>query len=247
MAVRTRRLKPEIYVLVLVPQLIELDQLLAAMGASGFAGRAVEVGRLQATLIEDLGLLLSVGGHGKTELALRGQHLLEQFGEVSALVCAGAAGSLQPDVRSGDVVVGTCSIEHDYKLRFRKAEPPNVPADERIVAELRASAAARGPGFRVNFGPIASGDEDIVDVVRALDLHRETGALCVAWEGAGAARLARFNGIPFVEIRAITDSADGSAARDFRGNLPTVMPNLAEVIAGWAVARLRRTARAGVR
>lgn len=84
-------------------------------------------------------------------------------------------------------------------------------------------------------GPIASGDEDVTDIARARDLYAQTGALCVAWEGAGAARAAKFSERTFLELRVITDSADESAASDFRSSLEAVVPNLANVICAWAL------------
>jgi len=65
-----------------------------------------------------------------------------------------------------------------------------------------------------------------------------TGALAVAWEGAGGARACHFSGIPFLEIRGITDSADSDAASDFGANLEGAMRNVAalfetELLIGW--------------
>jgi hypothetical protein len=37
--------------------------------------------------------------------------------------------------------------------------------------------------FRVHFGAIASGDEDIIDADRRVEVLVATRALCVAWEG----------------------------------------------------------------
>lgn len=64
-------------------------------------------------------------------------------------------------------------------------------------------------------------------------LHRLTGALAVAWEGAGGARACHFSGIPFVEIRGITDRADSDAASDFEANLGSAMGNVARLITPW--------------
>jgi nucleoside phosphorylase len=69
-------------------------------------------------------------------------------------------------------------------------------------------------------------------------LHAETGALCVAWEGAGAARAAAFSGRRFVELRVITDAADAAAAADFHASLEQVIPHLSEVLVAW-VAPMR--------
>ena len=83
------------------------------------------------------------------------------------------------------------------------------------------------------FECIASGDEDIVDSVRAKELRERTGAACVAWEGSGGARAAAFNNIPFIEIRGITDVANETARGDYHANLQIVMPRLARLLSSW--------------
>ena len=60
-----------------------------------------------------------------------------------------------------------------------------------------------------------------------------TGALAMAWEGAGGARACQFSGVPFIEIRGITDQADHRAASHFRENLNTAMRNAAAMITTW--------------
>jgi adenosylhomocysteine nucleosidase len=55
----------------------------------------------------------------------------------------------------------------------------------------------------------------------------------VAWEGAGGARAAAFSGVPFIEVRGITDTADHAASRDFAMNLPLAMANVARLLAAW--------------
>ena len=87
--------------------------------------------------------------------------------------------------------------------------------------------------FRVVFDVIASGDEDVVTSARARAIRDQTGAACVAWEGSGAARAARFNGIGSLEIRAVTDAADKEAPQKFDQNLPIAMANLASLLQLW--------------
>jgi nucleoside phosphorylase len=88
----------------------------------------------------------------------------------------------------------------------------------------------------VHVGPIASGHEDIVHAERAAQVRAATDALCVAWEGSGGARAARFNGIGFIEIRGITDTADEHAAAAFHANVRTVMLHVVDVILAWHAA-----------
>ena len=95
---------------------------------------------------------------------------------------------------------------------------PRFPGHGPSVEALRSSAQ-RVSGFRVAFDVIASGAEDVVESVRAQAIRDQTGTVCVAWEGSGAARAARFNGIGSLEIRAVTDAAHkgGALVGDIRG------------------------------
>lgn len=227
-------------ILIAVPQDKELQPLLAAFAAAaGDRPKRGHLGRLEAYLFEELGLVFAVGGHGKTQFAVQTQHLIEQKPHFEVVICAGAAGSLGGGPILGDVVVGTSTIEHDYKLRFVHRPLPCHQSDAQLVAQLRSAASQIAPGVRVHFGPIASGDEDVMTSERALEVREATGALCVAWEGAGAARAARFSGLQFLEMRAITDGADPAAAADFQVNLERAMPNLARLLFHWCLARRR--------
>ena len=226
--------------LVTVPQAKELEPLLGAIGSAGYQTKQVALGRLECHLFAELGLLFTVGGHGKTQLAVHTQHLIEQMPELRAVICAGAAGALDGQLTLGDVVVGTQTIEHDYKIRFVRRPLPRHETDAQLLREFRVAADQPGREYGVLFGAIASGDEDIIEPVRALELREATGALCVAWEGAGAARAASFSGLQFLEARAITDSADHAAATDFQANLERSMPNLGHLLLKWSLGRDRR-------
>jgi adenosylhomocysteine nucleosidase len=174
---------------------------------------------------------LAVGGHGKVQFALITQQLILQL-RPQLVVCAGTAGALAAEIRALDVVVGESVIEHDFRSAFVRGPQPRFAADERALTALRE---AGGP--RVHFGTIASGDEDIVDRARRVALNAQTGALAVAWEGAGLARACRLHDVPFIELRAISDAADSSAARDFAVNLRTAMGRLADVLRPLTLSR----------
>jgi adenosylhomocysteine nucleosidase len=221
----------------MVPQAKELEPLLGSLAAAGYRPKGLTLGRLDCHCFDELGLLVAAGGHGKTQLAVQTQHLIEQRPTAQSVICAGAAGSLDGQLRLGDVVVGTSTVEHDYKIRFVQRPSPRHDADPILLDEFRLAARHMGDEPRVIFGTIASGDEDVIDPARARELQAETGAVCVAWEGAGAARAARFSGLRFLELRAITDGADHAAAADFHANLARSMPNLGHLLLRWSVAR----------
>lgn len=217
-------------ILVVLPVAKELNALLNFFVDEG---REVLPGgdRVPSAVVPSLGIRCAAAGHGKALFALTTQHLIDMRGPFAAVVAAGVAGALHAALRPLDVIVGTESVEHDYKPRFGGVwPPPRHPAAPELLSAL---ATVRPDGFGVHRGPIAGGDEDIVDAARARELADTTGALCVAWEGAGGARAAAFNGLPFVEIRAVTDSADSAGARNYRDNLPAAIGNVGRVLLAW--------------
>jgi adenosylhomocysteine nucleosidase len=170
---------------------------------------------------------LQVGGHGKVQFALSTQLLIQKY-KPGLVICAGAAGVLRPDLEPLDIVVGEMTIEHDFKLRFARRPLPRFAGDPATLALLKCRSWHTS--YKIHFGGLASGDEDIVDAERAAQIHAETDALAVAWEGAGGARAAHLHGIPFIEIRVLTDGANAAAAQDFVQNVKQGMLHVAEVL-----------------
>ena len=215
-------------ILVLCPLQSELGNLLEGLSGLGLAVENHSSPKSPTYLVPSAGITLAVGGHGKVQFGVQAQYLLSHFGDVDGLVCLGAGGGLAPHLQVGDLVVGEKTIEHDYTERFDlSAVVPEFFGDSDLLARLRDHSMS---SFDVHFGSIASGDEDIVDAARAEELHLVTGALAVAWEGSGGARACQFNGIPFLEIRAITDNARDSVPESFSKNLGLCMRNAAQLL-----------------
>jgi adenosylhomocysteine nucleosidase len=145
--------------------------------------------KIDAMYIPDWRVLVGPGGHGKTQFAVQAQYLISQFPSTELVICAGAAGSLSSQLSVGDVVVGTETVEHDYRVLVASRPLPRFPGHGPSIDALRRSAHGVS-GFRVVFDVIASGDEDVVVSERAQAIRDQTGAACVAWEGSGAARAA---------------------------------------------------------
>lgn len=146
------------------------------------------------------------------------------------MICAGAAGGIDPSVNIGDIVVATATVEHDYHLKFNARPLPSFNASVYHL-ELLRTLEPPSDAYRIHFGKIASGDEDVITRARARELREQTDALAVAWEGAGGARAAGFMKIPYLEIRGLTDVADNNSPVVFDENLKLVMPRIASLIA----------------
>src|SRR5262245_53455417 len=218
--------------LIVLPLQAEIDHLSGALRADGYRLERTGLGRLDVVSLPELGVMVACGGHGKAQFALHTRHLLDHAGPLDLVICAGAAGALVEGIAVGDVVVAIRTIEHDFQRRFSGRPAPVFDGDATAIQSLRALAARAG-GFTLHFGDVASGDEDIVSVDRAQALHRATGALAVAWEGAGGARACAFSATPYLELRAVTDQASVEASSHFAQNLPVAMRNIATLIAAW--------------
>jgi adenosylhomocysteine nucleosidase len=218
-------------ILVLCPLTREWSFLVAKFEPSIHVERLHRL-KVEAAYIPDWRALVAPGGHGKTQFAVQAQYLIGQFPSSELVICAGAAGSLSSQLSVGDVVVGTETVQHDYRQLFASRPLPRFPGHGPSIDSLRRSAQGIS-SFRVAFDVIASGDEDVVASERAKAIRDQTGAICVAWEGSGAARAALFNDIGSLEIRGVTDAADKEAPQRFDANLPIAMANLASLLRLW--------------
>ena len=223
---------------VICPMQEELDFFDQGCNTLGYKTEPISIGRISGLHISDLGLVLAQGGLGKAQFGVQTQHLIDSGPDWDAVICAGAAGALSDRLAVGDVVIGIETIEFDIRNKFGPPRLPRFKNEGSLVDELRRASIPNG-SFNVYSGPIASGDEDIVDRGRRQEVKTLTGALANGWEGAGGARACQFSGVPFVEVRGISDGADETAAQDFAKNLPMTMSHIARVITDWARIRKR--------
>jgi adenosylhomocysteine nucleosidase len=145
------------------------------------------------------------------------------------------------------VAGGMGSLEYERQARYWLAQLDQVSRvicagsagalSPRVrVGDVVIGAAAILWGDGVHEGLIASVDEIVSSSRRALELFNQTGAIAVACEGRGGRDACAAHGIPFIEIRAITDRAEGAVAEIFLQNLEPAMKNLAKYLIATGVA-----------
>ena len=217
-------------VLVVAPITAEFEALAVAFDERWGSPVLRDTGRVSVREYAAAGVVLAEGGFGKVQFGVRTQHLLDHLPEVSLVVCAGIAGGLTGAVRVGDVVIGTATVEHDFHSSVLGPAPPHFDGSREHLAVLASALDEVDGSFRVHFAPIASGDEGIFSRVRKEAVHARTEAPAVAFEGAGGARAALFSGVPYLEVRGISDMAEGDVITELEANLPGVMANVAEVV-----------------
>lgn len=164
-------------------------------------------------------LLIGESGVGKVNAALAAQALLQRG--VGAIIFTGVAGGVEPGLEPGALVFSTSAVQHDVDVTALGYEPGEIPgtgrffpADEHLLHH--ATQAALAIGEAAHHGVIASADTFVADSARVQELHARYGAACTEMEGAAVAQAAHAWGVPFLIVRALSDSADGEASVDFR-------------------------------
>ncbi len=216
--------------LVVAPITAEFEALAGAFDEHWGSPVLRDAGRVPVREYTAPGVVLAEGGFGKVQYGVTTQHVLGHLSDVDLVVCAGVAGALTESAQVGDVVVGTATREHDFYSEVLSRVPPRFDGSGEHLERLAGALEGELP-FGVHFAPIASGDEGISDHVRREEIHGRTDALAVAFEGAGGARAALFSGVPFLEVRGISDMADGDILEAIAANLPDTMANVAAIVA----------------
>ena len=214
-------------ILTVIPTQRELEAFIETCRTCRYQSEGTMVGKIMTTFFPALGVTVAAGGLGKAQFAVQTQHLIEA-GTWDVVICAGSAGALVEQLSIEEVVVGTETVEHD----IHSWGPPLVPRFEaaKEILDVCRQLRIQDVAFRIHYGPIASGDESVMDEARRVAIHERTQALAVAWEGAGGARASQFSGVSFVEIRGVSDEAGPDARHDFARYLKGAMGNVARVI-----------------
>ena len=221
--------------LVVAPITAEFEALAGAFDERWGSPVLRDTGRVPVREYTTPGVVLAEGGFGKVQYGVTTQHLLDHLSDVDLVVCAGVAGALTESAQVGDVVVGTATHEHDFYSEVLSRVPPRecLRGSMDPVSTSRAS-----PGPWRGSCPLGCTSPRLRAVTRASptasrreEIHDRTDALAVAFEGAGGARAALFSGVPFLEVRGISDMADGDILEAIAANLPDTMANVAAVVA----------------
>ena len=161
-------------------------------------------------------------GIGKVNAAICAQLLVDKFG-VDTLINTGIAGSLDPDINIGDMVISTDAVEHDMDAtifgdplgQVPRMDTFSFPAQPELVEKAKAANEEANSDIQTFVGRIVSGDQFVSSSEVKEKLVKNFGAKCTEMEGAAIAHAAYLNKVSCVIIRAISDKADNSATMDY--------------------------------
>ena len=161
-------------------------------------------------------VVLVESGIGKVMSAMSVAVLVNDF-KVTAVINTGSAGAVASGLEIGDVVVADRLVYHDvdvtafgYDYGQMARQPLYYEASRYLVEEMKVVLEKTQQTSRV--GLIATGDsfiagQDKIDQIKA----HFPDVLAVEMEGAAIAQAAHSLGLPFMVIRAMSDTASHDA------------------------------------
>lgn len=165
-------------------------------------------------------VVLVESGIGKVEAGITTEHLITDCG-ADVVINSGSAGGIGDGLHVGDVVISTATAYHDVDATAFDYQYGQLPGKEPSFAASKKwgdalAKAGEQTGLTVKQGLIVSGDQFIAsqDAIKQILAHFPD-ALSSEMEGAAVGQVATDHQVPYVVVRAISDTGDEEAGVSF--------------------------------
>lgn len=165
-------------------------------------------------------VVLVESGIGKVEAGITTEHLITDF-NVDVVINSGSAGGIGRGLHIGDVVISSETAYHDVDARAfdyvygqLPGKRPRFKASKKWGRALET--AGEQTGLNIKRGLIVSGDQFIAsqDAIDQI-LHYFPEALSSEMEGAAVGQVATDHDVPYVVVRAMSDTGNEDAGVSF--------------------------------
>ena len=181
-------------------------------------------------------MVLVLSGIGKVNAAVSTSWVIHQFAP-DCVINTGSAGGLGKGLKVGDVVIGETVAHHDVDVTafgYVWGQVPQLPAvfasDSNLIRQAE-KAAQVFDGAAVTQGLIVSGDRFVHSSEGVAEIRSHFPEVkAVEMEAAAIAQTCYQLEVPFVIIRAVSDSADEKADISFEEFLKTAAVSSAKMV-----------------
>lgn len=217
-------------------ELEDLISMLEDHGTDSISGIDFHTGILSGKSV-----VIAKCGIGKVFAAMCAEIMILRFSP-TLIINTGVAGAVADGIVTGDIVVADTLCQHDMDTS-PIGDPLGLVSginkiyfdtDKRAVEILKDRAADMG--LKVHVGRIATGDRFVAGAEEKSRIRKLFSASACEMEGGAVAHVAFVNSTPFAVVRAISDSADGSATEDY----PTFLSRAAARSAALTLALVER-------
>ncbi|HQG57897.1 MAG TPA: 5'-methylthioadenosine/adenosylhomocysteine nucleosidase [Candidatus Dojkabacteria bacterium] len=184
---------------------------------------------------KDIQIVLTKTGVGKVFSAMITQHLIDHFSP-DIVIFTGVAGSINPNINIGDIVIAEKCVQYDLDVTELGFEIGSIPyttyryfeSDKNLV-ELALKTQNKDT---IKKGTVLTGDMFITDknFKKHNDNFIKLKGDIIEMEGASVGQVCTINNTPFLIVRTISDKADNSAKVNFTSLLPVVAKNSYDII-----------------
>ena len=186
--------------------------------------------------IKQHNIVLSLSGIGKVNAAVATTLVIQHFSP-DYIINTGSAGGIGQGVRVGDVVIGNEAAHHDVDASvfgYAYGQVPQLSArfgahEKLINAAIQAASVFQAA--KVHQGLIVSGDCFVHHQEHIAQIKEHfADAQAVEMEAAAIAQTCVLFNVPFVIIRAISDSAEEKAEISFEEFLKVAAQHSAQMV-----------------
>lgn len=174
---------------------------------------------------------------GKVNAARVTQILIDLY-PIQFIISIGSAGSINPEISYGDIVIGEKLLQHDFDITAF-GHPKGYIAGVGLYLESQKELVQKCKEVmkqytklenKIIIGTIASGDIFCTSIKMKEKIREKFKADCVEMESAAIAQVCMLDQIPFLVIRSISDTPNGSNHIDFNEYLEFASKRCAEFI-----------------
>ncbi|CUS26479.1 methylthioadenosine nucleosidase [Paucilactobacillus oligofermentans DSM 15707 = LMG 22743] len=196
----------------------EIKELIEAMDYK----QEVELGskKYYEGMISNQDVVLVESGIGKVEAGITTEHLISEF-NVDIVINSGSAGGIGEGLKVGDIVVSTETAYHDVDVTafgYDYGQLPGQPVTFKASKEWSEAIikAGESTGLTVLSGLIVSGDQFVANSDTIASIKAKfPNALSSEMEGAAVGQVSNDHNIPYVVVRAMSDTGDEEASVSF--------------------------------
>ena len=161
--------------------------------------------------------VLVQAGVGKVNASRCTQILIDNY-DIEYVVNVGSAGSANNSLNIGDIVIGKILVQHDFditafghKKGYISNVGENISSDDKLIKKFEKIINNNDKEeYNIKVGTIASGDIFCTDIKMKEKIKYKFNADAIEMEGAAIAQVCYLDKIPFIVIRSISDTPNGS-------------------------------------
>ncbi len=178
-----------------------------------------------------------LSGVGKVHAAICTQTLILRY-KPDFVINVGVAGSIEENVKIGDIIIASGVIQHDFDVTAfpgrKKGEISGLETVEfectKWITDKMLRSSQNLTDLNLYTGTILTGDQFLISPQKLYELKNEFGGVACDMESGSIGHVCYLNKTDFSVIKSISDSTNLNSASDFQAFITQSSKNAALII-----------------